>query len=174
MRRELQRVVLAAGAICAAAGCDRLARAPQEATPTPPVAEAAPFDGAAIRAQAGKTYSSFVAEGAGTRYAPETLGIAASDRARLWRGMATPQQGELFSGGGAEALVFRGCAETGCPDGAAIVAIDTGNGGVFAAVRDVGGADVLASNDRIEALLRLNSPTQGWEDATPPPKAAQP
>jgi hypothetical protein len=175
MRREIVRVGVALAAITLAASCDRLAGAPEKATPSPSAAEAATFDSAAIRAEAGKTYSSFVAEPAGGSYAPEALGIAASDRARLWRGMATPAGGEIFIGGGVEALVFRGCAETGCPDGASIVAIDTGNGAVFAAVRDVGGSDVLAPNDRVEALLRFNSPTQSWEDAAPrPPEAATP
>jgi hypothetical protein len=167
MRWELVRVGLAAVTAMAAASCDRLAQPAGEATPAPAAAPAAPFDSAMVRAQTGKTYSTFVGEAPGVGYAPEALGIVASDRARLWRGMATPTGGILFTGGGAEALVFRGCAETSCADGASIVAIDTANGGVFAAVRDVGGADVLAPNDRIEALLRLNSPTQSWEDAIP-------
>lgn len=162
------------GALALASGCDRLVRAPEQAAPTPAPAEASPFDSAAVRAEAGKTYSTFVAEPAGVTYAPEALGIAATDRARLWRGMAAPTEGQIFTGGGVEALVFRGCAETGCLDGASIVAVDTGNGEVFAAVRDVGGADVLAPNDRVEALLRLNSPTQSWEDAAPHQQTAQP
>jgi hypothetical protein len=65
-------------------------------------------------------------------------------------------------GGGAEALVFRGCAEEGCDAGAAVVAIDVRTGVAFVGVRDVGGADELAPNDRVEALLRLNSPTRAW------------
>src|SRR5688572_31693076 len=111
MRREMVRVGLAVGTALLAAGCD-LAGAPEKAAPTPAPAEAAIFDGAAVRAEAGKTYSIFVAETAGVPYAPEALGIAATDRARLWRGMATPTGGEIFTGGGVEALVFRGCAET--------------------------------------------------------------
>jgi hypothetical protein len=50
------------------------------------------------------------------------------------------------------------------------VAVDTSTGSVFAAVRDVGGADVLAANDRIEALLRLNSPSRRWDDPAPNPR----
>jgi hypothetical protein len=165
---------LSLAALCAVTGCDRLMLAPEKAAPTPaPAAAAAPFDSAALRAHAGESYAAFAATG--SQYTPDGLGLAAADRARLWRGMAAPQPAELLTGGGAEALVFKGCAETGCGDGLAIVAVDTANGGVFAAVRDVGGADVLAPNDRIEALLRLNSPTRRWDDAPAvPPAPARP
>jgi hypothetical protein len=78
--------------------------------------------------------------------------------------MAEPAAGRLVRGGGAEALVFRGCAAAGCEEGAAVVAIDAATGAVFAAVRDAAGAEVLTPNDRIEALLRLNSPTRRWDD----------
>jgi len=81
--------------------------------------------------------------------------------------MAVPTVGRLEDGGGAQALVFRGCAEAGCADGRAVVAIDTASGAVFAAVRDAAGAEVLTSNDRVEALLRLNSPTRAWDDPAP-------
>ena len=71
-----------------------------------------------------------------------------------------------MDGGGAEALVFTGCAEAGCDQGFSVIAIDTTTGLVFAAVRDGDGAEVLAPNDRLEALLRLNSPTRAWDDPT--------
>ncbi len=86
--------------------------------------------------------------------------------------MAAPVAGQLVDGGGAEALVFRGCAETSCDDGIALVAIDTTTGAAFAAVRDAGGEEILASNDRVEALLRLNSPTRRWDDPAPTQTAA--
>jgi hypothetical protein len=86
--------------------------------------------------------------------------------------MATPVAGQLLGGGGAEALVFRGCAETGCNDGAAVVAIDTATGAAFVAVHDAGGAEVLTPNDRLEALLRLNSPSRRWDDPAPTQTAA--
>jgi hypothetical protein len=92
--------------------------------------------------------------------------------------MAAHAQGQVVTGGGAEALVFRGCAATGCADGAAIVAIDLSTGAAFAGVRDVGGSDVLTPNDRVEALLRLNSPNRDWDSPTPsevsPPETAHP
>lgn len=81
--------------------------------------------------------------------------------------MAVAAAGALESGGGAEALVFRGCAQTGCIDGASVVAVDTATGATFAAVRDAGGAEILAPSDRVEALLRLNSPSRRWDDPAP-------
>ncbi len=114
----------------------------------------------------------------GARYAPDALGLSAGDRARVWRGMAVRATGQLVTGGGAEALVFRGCAEAGCEQGSAIVAIDTTTGAAFVGVRDVGGSDVLAPNDRVEALLRLNSPNRDWDTPAtadaPPTEAAHP
>ncbi len=149
-----------------AAACDRLAS--ERAAPVPASA-AASEEVPDLRPHAGETYADFVAA-AGVRYTPDSMGIPAADRARLWRGMATATPGELLTGGGAEALVFKGCSDQGCADGFAIVAIDVATGAAFAGVRDVGGADVLAPNERIEALLRLNSPTRSWED----PETAQP
>jgi hypothetical protein len=78
--------------------------------------------------------------------------------------MAAPNPAQLVEGGGAEVLVFRGCAETGCEAGLAVVGIDVATGGVFAGVRDAGGAEVLAPNERVEALLRLHAPTRRWSD----------
>jgi hypothetical protein len=83
--------------------------------------------------------------------------------------MALGQPAVLVQGGGAEALVFRGCAQEGCEAGAAVVAIDIDTGGAFVGVRDVGGADELAPNDRVEALLRLNSSSRRWDDAPATP-----
>ncbi len=174
MRWNLLRSGLVAAACWCAAGCDRLSLGPPVAEPAPvtPSQAGQPVD-PALGTHAGEIYSDFVAA-SGARYAPDQLGLTAADRARLWRAMATATGGELLTGGGAEALVFRGCAEAGCGEGAAIVAVDTATGAAFAGVRDGGGADVLAPNDRIEALLRLNSPTRNWDDPAPAPAAATP
>jgi len=176
MRWDIARMAGAAAAVFAAAACDRLGLGPDQAASSQPetTMEAPPrLNGEAIRAEAGTTYADFVA-GAGAQYAPDVIGLSATDRTRLWRAMAAPEAGEVMRGGGAEALVFRGCAETGCPEGVSVVAIDIGTGAAFAAVRDVGGADVLAPNDRIEALLRLNSPSRSWDDPAPPTPSATP
>jgi hypothetical protein len=170
----MNRIFLRTGLVAVTfvvAGCDQLGLGPHQAESDP--AAEAPRAIADLRPQAGVTYPVFVAA-EGARYGPEQLGLNAVDRARLWRAMAAPSGAQLVSGGGAEALVFRGCAETGCNDGAAVVAIDTGTGLAFAAVRDAGGADVLAPNERVEALLRLNSPTRRWDDPAPTQTAATP
>lgn len=148
------------------AACGQLATDRAAPTPAPAAASEQVPD---LRPHAGESYTDFVAA-AGVRYTPDSMGLAAVDRARLWRGMATATPAQLLTGGGAEALVFKGCSDQGCEDGLAIVAIDVATGAAFAGVRDVGGADILAPNERLEALLRLNSPTRSWED----PQAAQP
>jgi hypothetical protein len=165
MSWTLPRSVIFASALGAAA-CGQLA--PERAMPAPAPAVASE-DIPDLRPHAGETYAVFVAA-AGARYTPDSMGIPGADRARLWRGMAAAAPAVLLTGGGAEALVFKGCSEQGCEDGSAIVAIDVATGAAFAGVRDVGGSDVLAPNERLEALLRLNSPTRSWED----PETAQP
>jgi hypothetical protein len=157
--------MLVIGALAATGGCGQLAPERTAPAPAPAAAAAAPD----VRPHAGQTYSEFVAA-AGASYSPDALSIPATDRVRLWRGMAEATPSALLSGGGAEALVFRGCSEQGCEEGVSIVAIDVATGAAFAGVRDVGGADVLAPNERVEALLRLNSPTRAWDN----PEAAQP
>lgn len=169
MSWKLTRVGLAAVALAAGAACDRLNLGPPTAEPAPTqtAPEPAPVD-PALREHVGEAYPDFAAD-AGARYDPDTLGLNAADRARLWRAMAAAEGSVLLSGGGAEALVFRGCAEPGCEEGAAIVAVDIDTGAAFAGVRDVGGADVLAPNERLEALLRLNSPSRDWHNPQPTP-----
>lgn len=169
MHRIFPRFVLAVTTALAVTGCDQLSQlgigpppavsAPTSPPPAPPVI-------ADLRPHAGQFYSDFAAA-EGARYSPEQIGLNAADRTRLWRAMAVATTGRLEQGGGAEALVFRGCAETSCSDGRAVVAVDTSTGAVFVAVRDAGGAEVLAPNDRVEALLRLNSPTRAWDDPAP-------
>lgn len=162
------RVLMTAAAILSVSACDRLSQGPQRAPVAPPSAV-----DPQLRNYAGESYPTFVAT-AGASYSPDALGFVAADRARLWRAMASPAGGGLLDGGGTEALVFQGCAETGCAEGAAVVAIDTGNGAVFAGVRDAGGVDILASNERLEALLRLNSPSRSWDNLAPASSTATP
>jgi hypothetical protein len=170
MNRIFLRMGLAAG-LLAVSGCDQLGLGPHEAV-SAPADEPPPVHAIAdLRPHAGELYSNFAAA-EGARYSPDQLGLNAADRARLWRAMATPTAGQLINGGGAEALVFRGCAETSCDDGMAVVAIDTATGAAFAGVRDAGGVEVLSPNDRVEALLRLNSPTRRWDDPAPTQTAA--
>jgi hypothetical protein len=167
MTWNLPRAGLLFVGLLSAAGCDQLALGPEKAVSQPPATPVTAEEIPDLRPLAGQTYPNFVA-GEGARYTPDALGVAATDRTRLWRAMAEPAPGVLLTGGGAEALVFRGCSEQGCDQGASIVAIDVSTGAVFAGVRDVGGADVLTPNERVEALLRLNSPTRGWDNPETP------
>ncbi len=165
-------VVLGLAAL-GAAGCDQLGWPPAQTESTPAPAPAAPAADPALQGHAGESYSDFAAAMEG-RYAPEALGLNAADRARLWRAMAV-STGALMEGGGAQALVFRGCAANSCADGVGIVAIDTATGAAFAGVVDAGGEEIFLPNERIEALLRLSSPTRGWHDPEPTqPQAALP
>ena len=166
MHRIFLRTSLVASAALALVGCDQLSQLGLGPPPAASAPSASPAPIADIRPQAGAIYSDFAAA-EGARYSPDQMGLNAIDRARLWRAMAVPTAGRLEDGGGAQALVFRGCAETSCDDGRAVVAIDTVSGAVFVAVRDVAGAEVLTPNDRVEALLRLNSPTRAWDDPAP-------
>jgi hypothetical protein len=158
-------------ALLGSAACDRLALGPETAASAPSAPSVAPVD-PHLRSHAGETYAVFSA--AAANYAPDALGLSAGDRARVWRAMAVGQAGQIMTGGGAEALVFSGCAEAGCADGKAVVAVDLATGDAFVGVRDVGGADVLEPNDRLDALLRLNSPTRAWDDPRPSPEATPP
>lgn len=161
-----RQALLFAGAMALIAACDQLSLQPRPAGSTPPNAEPAPAPVDA-QAQVGVTYAQFVAD-AGRSFAPEALGVPAADRARLWRAMASGASGEILDGGGVQALVFRGCAEEGCDGGAAVVAIDAASGEALIGVRDQGGADLLLPNDRLEALLRLRSPSGRWDQAGAP------
>ncbi len=169
MLNVLSRIGLGV-ALFAVAACDQVRMGPQTVASSPAAAPAPVVD-PGLRNHAGETYAAFVAD-AGAAYGPDALGLNVTDRTRLWRAMAAPEQSRLLTGGGAEALVFHGCAETGCADGAAVVALDTATGAVFAGVRDVGGDEVLAPNDRLEALLRLNTTTRGWLGAPAPAEPA--
>jgi hypothetical protein len=155
-------------AVAAASGCDRLSsREPEEAAPTVQAAPA-PAPVPDLQAFSGRGFGDFVTAHE-ARFSSDALGIAAADAARLQRAMFV-SAGALQQGGGAEALVFRGCAASGCSDAVAVVAIDGATGAAFVGVRDRAGKDVLAPNDRLEALLRLNASTRDWADAGPTPE----
>lgn len=160
-------MILAAATLLFAAGCERFNAERVAPEPTTAVAAAPALD---LNPFIGIVFSEFVARR--RDYEPEALRLSAGDRSRLWRAMAVPTAGAMVDGGGARALVFRGCAETGCRDGLAVVAVDAGSGEAFVAVKDAGGAVVLSPNDRVEALLRLNSPTRDWADPALPQTAA--
>ncbi|WP_395647318.1 hypothetical protein [Terricaulis sp.] len=144
----------------------------------PSAAEATSLPMPDFRAHIGQTYEAFVASPEMTRYAPGELGLNPAEQGRLAVNMNAPMPGKIAEGGGAQALVFGGCAQTGCADGAGLMAIDLATGSVFLGVRDGQGADVLVPNDRIEALLRINAPTRRWDDpagwSEAPAQAGQP
>lgn len=168
MNRNFLRTAFAAAAALALGACDQLSQlgiGPPPAA-SAPVVTSEPQAIADLRPHTGQTYAEFIAA-EGARYSADQIGLDGRDSARLVSSMAIADAGRLEQGGGAEALVFRGCAQTSCGDGRAVVAIDTASGAVFAAVRDAAGAEVLAPNDRVEALLRLNSPTRAWDDPAP-------
>jgi hypothetical protein len=162
------------------AGCDQMAG--REAGPGSGSAEAAPITQpvADLASYGGRSYADFVAAHQ-DRFSSEALGLATADGGRLEHAMAT-SSGALLQGGGAEALIFRGCAAGGCGEGVAVMGIDAGTGAAFVGVQDGAGKDVLAPNERLEALLRLSTPTRDWADAgpsqqapeTPPVNAARP
>ncbi|MEZ6021880.1 MAG: hypothetical protein R3C16_00260 [Hyphomonadaceae bacterium] len=102
------------------------------------------------------------------------IGLSEPDQGRLNQAMAESEPGFIASGGGVQALVFRGCAAPGCDAGRAVHAIDLASGDVFIGVSDAAGAEALAPNERIEALLRLSSPTRRWDDPAPAPGGGQP
>jgi hypothetical protein len=162
------------------AGCGQMAG--RAAGPGPGSAEAAPVAQpvADLVSYNGRSYADFVAAHQ-DRFSSEALGLGAADGERFEHAMAT-SSGALLQGGGAEALVLRGCAASGCGDGVAVMAVDAGTGAAFVGVRDSAGKDVLATNERLEALLRLSTQTRDWADAgpsqrapeTPPVNAARP
>lgn len=164
MRSVLLLSVLAAVGI---GGCEQLGVGPQRAASAPAVAE--PVSLPDFRAFAGQTYAEFAAQPGMERYAVGTLGGSASEQARFSHAMAAQAPGLIASGGGAEALIFSGCAASGCLEGLSVVAIDLGTGEVFAGVSDMNGTAEIAPNDRLEALLRLTSPSQSWDDPVRPP-----
>jgi hypothetical protein len=155
------RLGLALAAVGVAAGCDRLALEPAPAV-SAPVVVAEPLPD--LRPFAGKTYSEIQAEPALRRYSAAALALSEAERARFEAGMTVPERAVIATGGGAEALVFSGCAISGCPHARSVLAIDLRSGAVFVGVSGQGASEELAPNDRLEALLRVTSPTMRWDD----------
>lgn len=160
-------VALAALALTA---CDRLGL--EHAAPAPPVAEASTTAMPDLEPFVGRSYAEFVAAPGMRRYDIAAMGLSEAERARFERVTATPASGVMASGGGLEALVFSGCAAGGCLDGLGVVAIDAETGDVFVGVSDMSGAEELVPNDRLEALLRLTSPSRTWDDPIRPTSVA--
>ncbi|MBX3429051.1 MAG: hypothetical protein KF779_05675 [Hyphomonadaceae bacterium] len=163
------RTICVTAAVVALGSCDQLSAlglGPPPAASAPPSTTPISEAVADLRPYAGNLYSDFIA-GEGDHYGLDQAGLSAAEQARFSRAMAVQSAGALMDGGGAEALVFSGCAENGCDEGFAVFAVDTTSGQVFVGVRDGAGAEVLSPNDRIEALLRLNSPARAWDKPAP-------
>ena len=161
----------AALAVLALAGCDQIGLGPRQADSAPP-AVVAPEPIPDFRPFAGSAYADFAGRPEFQRYGVAGLGLAPDDEARLSAAMAATTPGWIAHGGGAQALLFTGCAAGGCEAGRGVVAIDLATGGVFAGVRDAQGQTELAPNARLEALLRLSSPNRSWDNPEPAPPPA--
>jgi len=167
MRRILFLGLLAAASV----GCGRVALGPPQAASAPnQTSQAAPN----LRALAGSTFPEFLSQPNMDRYAPAALGLSDAEAARLHAAMAAPSPAAVTSGGGAEAIVFSGCASDGCAQGRGVVAIDLETGAAFVAVRDGAGETEFRPNPRVEALLELTSPTRRWDDPASVTMAARP
>lgn len=170
MRRVIALAASAAAALWAG-GCDQLGQGPHRAAPTTPAVAPAPAALPNLRAHTGETYAEFVSEPGMERYSLTALGVSHDEQARFTYAMANAAVGTLASGGGSEALVFSGCAPSGCLEGLSVVAINVTTGEVFVGVSDMRGTATLAPNDRLEVLLRLTSPSQTWDDPVRPATA---
>ncbi|HEX8902970.1 hypothetical protein [Vitreimonas sp.] len=166
------RIGLAVLAAIGVVACDRLSGVPSEVAPTPSAAEAAPGLDPDIRPYAGRTYAEVLNAPEMGRYSLASLHLNEAERARFDAGMAVQEPAVVASGGGAEALVFSGCAISGCAHGRSVLAIDARTGAVFVGVAGQGGAEQILPNDRLEALLRVTSPTMRWDDPMRAPQAA--
>ena len=173
MARAVALFLFPIGAVLAVLGCDQLALGPKTADSAPPPATAAPAP-PDLRPFVGDTYAVFSTRPDMARFNPQGLGLADADRARLEAALAEPAPAFIAQGGGAEALVFVGCAQDGCAAGRAVLAIELETRAVFAGVAGPEGAEALAPNARLEALLGLTSPSRAWEDLplSPPPVTA--
>jgi hypothetical protein len=167
MRRVFAQILLLAAAL-SAGGCGQVGLGPPRAASEPTPLAAPPASVPDFRAHAGQTYAAFVSEPGMERYSLEALGLSHDEQARFTYAMANQAVGVLATGGGSEALVFSGCAPSGCLEGLSGLAIVVGSGDVFVGVSDMTGAAELAPNDRLEALLRLTSPSRTWDDPVRP------
>lgn len=176
MRALRAKLGVCLAAALAVVGCGQIGLGPKaaESAPAAPMGAAVPdFDPAV-----GEGYTAFAARPEMAAYTTAGLGLSADDRVRFEAAMATSGNASwVASGGGAEALVFVGCAEVGCDAGRAVLAIDVSTGAPFVGAADAEGTTALIPNPRVEALLRLSSPSRAWEDlprAPPNPAPVSP
>jgi len=162
------RIGIGLAAAAFGAGCGS---PPSEPAAQPPPAARALVGIAELE---GRRYAGASGASAMAAYGLDALRVPPTDQARFLEAMGEGQPARLMEGGGAEALVFYGCLGERCRDAAAVLAIDTGTGAAFVGVRDAAGADELAPNDRLEALLRLNSPSRRWDDPASSPLDREP
>jgi hypothetical protein len=167
----MTRIGLVALAVLAAASCNRAAQE-QQAGSAPSASVAPTYLDPDIRPFAGRVYAEFAEIDGMRRYSVASLRLNAPERARFDAGMAVQEPSVVASGGGAEALVFSGCAVSGCAHGRSVLAIDTRTGATFVGVAGQGGSEALIPNDRLEALLRVTSPSMRWEDPVRAPQMA--
>ncbi|MBC7770810.1 MAG: hypothetical protein H7124_18665 [Phycisphaerales bacterium] len=164
---QLRSGIVLMAALLGAAACGQATLGPQQAV-SAPVERADATSIPDFRPHEGQTYAAFAGEPAMQRYALNELGLTDVERARFSHSMSTAAPGLIAAGGGAEALIFSGCAPSGCLEGLSVVAVDVGTGDVFIGVSDQHGAEELIPNDRLEALLRLTSPSRTWDDPVRP------
>jgi hypothetical protein len=144
-------------------GCERPETAPAKADSAP----AALPQGPDVRRFMGQTWAEFSADPEMAAFALETQGLSEDEAARFATAQGAGAPAIWLAGGGAEALVFQGCAAQGCDAGVSVMAIDHQTGETFIGVRDPLGTTVLVPNLRLEALLRLASASGAWDDPTP-------
>lgn len=163
---QIRSGLVIVAALCASA-CGQAAVGPQQAA-SAPIDRVEPTSLPDFREFVGDTYAEFAAQPVASRYDVTALGVEAAQRARFTHSMSRAAPGLIADGGGAQALIFSGCAPTGCLEGLSVVAVDVASGEVFVGVSDAHGADELVPNDRLEALLRLTSPSNTWDDPVRP------
>src|SRR5262249_49928572 len=70
----------------------------------------------------GQSFDAFTKSPGMARYALSRLDLSVDERARIARDLGDDQPSRLVVGGGAQALVFTGCARAGCEAGQAVLA----------------------------------------------------
>jgi hypothetical protein len=156
MRKPLCALALLA---LAASGCGREAAAPKFAPLDAEVA-AQSID---LSGHRGQSFEAFSKSPGMERFALSRLDLSADERTRVERDLAAAQPSRLVVGGGAQALVFVGCARAGCEAGETVLAFGS-QGETFVGVREQGAPQAFIPNDRMEALLGLASPSTHWWD----------
>lgn len=174
MVKGARAFLAAVGTMLALAACDQISLGPPKAASAPPSAPAEAEPIADLRPFAGTTYADFAARPEFARYAAAGLGLSTADQARLDAAMAAQAPAWIAHGGGAQALLFTGCAAEGCAVAQGVVAVDLATGSAFVGVRDAEGQTELTPNPRLEALLRLSSPARAWISPEPAREAPTP